>query len=174
MPPKAKSKAGGSLGGAAGKGSMVRVDSKSITDTRRKFGLGVGIPGFSPGANYANQDGPGKNFVLDANRTLNIHATIDLQKTSGRGASQVRMVEIFHVSLKLDGQRNPGVFIWVYNGTSDQYIAQTYGQTNGPPLKPKTWFGDQAIQNVILAKANAIARGLKSTFGSRGITPATW
>jgi len=58
------------------------------------------------------------------------------------------MVERFHVSLKLDGQRNPGVFSWVYNGVSDQYIAQTYG----PPHKTKTWFGDQAIQDAILRK----------------------
>lgn len=80
------------------------------------------------------------------------------------------MVERFHVSLKLDGQRNPGVFSWVYNGVSDQYIAQTYG----PPHKAKTWFGDQAIQDAILKKANSIASSLRSTFGSRGIMPAAW
>lgn len=170
MPPKVKTKAGGSLGGAAGKGSMVRADSKSIPDTRRQFGLGVPIPGFSPGANYSNQQGPGKSVVLDANRTLTIHATIDATKTSGRGAKQVKVVDRFHVSLKLDGQRNPGVFSWVYNGVSDQFIPQTYG----PPHKAKTWFGNQAIQDAILTKVNSIGRGLRSTFGSRGIMPATW
>jgi len=169
MPPQAKTKAG-SLGGAAGKGSKVRANYKSITDTRSKCGLGVPIRGFTAGAGYLNQVGPDKVVACGTHGQLKLHATIDALKTHGRGTKQVQLVERFHVSLKLDGQRNPGVLSWVYNGVSDQYIAQTYG----PPHRTKSWFGDQSIQDAILKKANSIAMGLKSTFGSRGIMPAAW
>jgi hypothetical protein len=175
MPPKAKTTSG-SLGGAAGKGSMVEAGHKSISDTRTRFGLGVPIKGFQPGANYWNQEGPDKVVACGAHGQLKLHATIDAAPTSGSGVRQVRMVLRFHVSLKLDGQGNPGVFSWVYNGVSDQYEAQTYGvaETNGRPPRAKTWFGDKAIQDAILKKANSIATSLKSTFGSRRIMPASW
>lgn len=136
-----------------------------MADTRKIFGIGQGIPGFSPGQGLMNQKN--QTCFKAGPYSWKLHATIHGFSASGSGTKQVRKVSGFHVSLYSDG-KSWGRFVWEYSSSGDTY------KLTGYEGSPKDMFGDSAAQDKIRTKANGIARALKSTIGGSSVATAAW
>jgi hypothetical protein len=126
-----------------------------MADTRKKYAIGVAIPGFQAGQGRLNQK---KQTPVSVGTVhYRMHATIESTSNSGKWN---RMVNGFHVSVYEGDTRRNGCH-WAYSSAGDHFVCKGWERRILTGWDP-----------IVVAKAGLIAKNLKSTFGSTGIDAA--
>ena len=126
-----------------------------MADTRKKFGTGVEIAGFTAGQGRANQNKQTNCTV--GSITYRMHATIERFSKKGKWD---RVVDNFHVSVYNGDSRLNGCH-WTYKSSDDTFACNGWEKQLAVGWDP-----------VVTGKASTIASSLKSKFGSSGIAAA--